>query len=567
MRVRFSARSRTRFSRLSSMLLHLAALAALAASIPASFTQSIQPETIPVRNWSVSGSSDQKPTSNTTGLVFIAITPCRIMDTRAHGGSGKTGKFGTPSLVAGQARIVPVPSSNCGVPVAAAYSVNFVSVTPLGQAVAWVAAWQDDTAWPGTVVLNAVQGGMVDNSAIVSAGADGGIQVLATNNTDLVIDINGYYVHAAAAQGLSGPQGPAGPAGATGATGLRGSIGSAGPTGPAGTQGAIGNTGPAGPAGLTGPAGAQGAIGNTGAAGPAGPTGPAGTQGAIGNSGPAGPAGPTGPAGTQGAIGNTGPAGPAGLTGPAGAQGAIGNTGAAGPAGPTGPAGTQGAIGNSGPAGPAGPTGPAGTQGAIGNTGAAGPAGPTGPAGTQGAIGNTGAAGPGGPTGPAGAQGLIGNTGGTGDTGPTGPPGTGGVLAFADFFALMPPDNAATIAVGTDVQFPQDAPISAGSAITRTGPSTFSLSAIGTYQVMFQVSVNEAGQLNLTINGSELAYTLVGRATGTNQIVGICLVTTTLTNSLLTVRNPAGNSTALTITPLAGGSNPVSSHLVITQIQ
>ena len=444
------------------MLLHLAALAALAASIPASFTQSIQPETIPVRNWSVSGSSDQKPTSNTTGLVFIAITPCRIMDTRAHGGSGKTGKFGTPSLVAGQARIVPVPSSNCGVPVAAAYSVNFVSVTPLGQAVAWVAAWQDDTAWPGTVVLNAVQGGMVDNSAIVSAGADGGIQVLATNNTDLVIDINGYYVHAAAAQGLSGPQGPAGPAGATGATGLRGSIGSAGVAGPAGLQGAIGNTGPAGPAGLTGPAGAQGAIGNTGAAGPAGPTGPAGTQGAIGN---------------------------------------------------------------------------------------------------------TGAAGPGGPTGPAGAQGLIGNTGGTGDTGPTGPPGTGGVLAFADFFGLMPPDNAATIAVGTDVQFPQDGPISAGSAITRTGPSTFSLSAIGTYQVMFQVSVNEAGQLNLTINGSELAYTLVGRATGTNQIVGICLVTTTLTNSLLTVRNPAGNSTALTITPLAGGSNPVSSHLVITQIQ
>ena len=49
-----------------------------------------------------------------------------------------------------------------------------------------------------------------------------------------------------------------------------------------------------------------------------------------------------------------------------------------------------------------------------------------------------------------------------------------GVLAFADFFALMPPDNAATVAPGTDVSFPQDGPTS-GTAITRTGPSTFNL--------------------------------------------------------------------------------------------
>jgi hypothetical protein len=45
------------------------------------------------------------------------------------------------------------------------------------------------------------------------------------------------------------------------------------------------------------------------------------------------------------------------------------------------------------------------------------------------------------------------------------------------------------------------------------------------------------------------------------------LVQTTLVNSLLTVSNPAGNTPALTITPLAGGTNPVSAHLVITRIQ
>src|SRR4029079_11309949 len=101
-----------------------------------------------------------------------------------------------PSLAAGQARVVPVSSSNCGVPVAAAYSMNFVSVTPLGQPVGWIAAWQSDMSWPGTVVLNALQGGVVDNSAMVPAGADGAIQVLATDKADLVIDMNGYYVKA-----------------------------------------------------------------------------------------------------------------------------------------------------------------------------------------------------------------------------------------------------------------------------------------------------------------------------------------------------------------------------------
>jgi len=84
---------------------------------------------------------------------------------------------------------------------------------------------------------------------------------------------------------------------------------------------------------------------------------------------------------------------------------------------------------------------------------------------------------------------------------------------------------------------------------------------------MFQVSVTEPGQLILTLNGADLAYTVVGRATGTSELAGMSLVTTNVINSMLTVRNPAGNSTALTITPLAGGTRPVSAHLVITQIQ
>ena len=129
----------------------------------------------------------------------------------------------------------------------------------------------------------------------------------------------------------------------------------------------------------------------------------------------------------------------------------------------------------------------------------------------------------------------------------------------------MPPDNAATVAPATAVSFPQDGPTS-GTTITRSSASTFNLAAIGNYMVLFQVSVDEAGQLLLKLGATELAYTVVGRATGTSQIIGMCIITTTTINSILSVVNPTGNSTALTITPVAGGTHPVSAHLVITQL-
>lgn len=67
--------------------------------------------------------------------------------------------------------------------------------------------------------------------------------------------------------------------------------------------------------------------------------------------------------------------------------------------------------------------------------------------------------------------------------------------------------------------------------------------------------------------GADLLYTVSGRATGASQIVGMAIVTTTTINSILTLRNPAGNAAALTITPLAGGTRPVSADLVMVQLQ
>ena len=191
---------------------------------------------------------------------------------------------------------------------------------------------------------------------------------------------------------------------------------------------------------------------------------------------------------------------------------------------------------------------------------------PPGPEGPQGPQGPRGPRGPAGPQGQRGETGLPGPQGPAGDIGPQGPQGLpGGVLSYADFYALMPPDNSATIAPGTDVSFPQNGPI-ANTNIGRIGPSSFNLGPIGTYQILFQVGVTEAGQLILKLNDQDLEYTVAGRATGTSQIVGMAVVTTAAVNSVLTVRNPAGNAAALTVTPLAGGTRPVSAHLVITQI-
>lgn len=164
--------------------------------------------------------------------------------------------------------------------------------------------------------------------------------------------------------------------------------------------------------------------------------------------------------------------------------------------------------------------------------------------------------------GPAGAPGIAGAA---GIPGVPGIPGAPGILDFSDFFALMPGDNAATVAANTAVLFPQDG--SSNGSITRLNSSMFLLPTIGTYLVQFQVSVTEAGQLMLRLNGSPIADSVVGRATGTSQIVGLSLVTTTTPNSILEVINPPGNSPALTITPLAGGTHPVSAHLVIIRIQ
>lgn len=135
---------------------------------------------------------------------------------------------------------------------------------------------------------------------------------------------------------------------------------------------------------------------------------------------------------------------------------------------------------------------------------------------------------------------------------------------FSEFFALMPSDNASTVAVGAAVQFPQNG--ATNSAIARSSATQFVLPAIGTYEVAFQVSVTEAGQLALDLDGVIIAKSVVGRDTVTSQIVGHSFITTVSLGQVLRVINPTGNAAALTITASAGGTHAVSANLLVRQV-
>lgn len=70
----------------------------------------------------------------------------------------------------------------------------------------------------------------------------------------------------------------------------------------------------------------------------------------------------------------------------------------------------------------------------------------------------------------------------------------------------------------------------------------------------------------LTLNNVDVASTVTGRATGTNYIAERVLIDVVSINSTLTVRNPAGNAAALTVSPISGGASAVSAHLSIIRL-
>lgn len=133
----------------------------------------------------------------TGGLLFVPLKPCRISDTRNPAGS-----FGGPRLGAHETRSIPVVSSACGVPsTAAAYSLNITAV-PSGP-LSYLTLWPANQSQPLVSTLNSLDGRVKANAAIVPAGAGGAVSVFVTDPSDVVLDINGYFVPATGANGLS----------------------------------------------------------------------------------------------------------------------------------------------------------------------------------------------------------------------------------------------------------------------------------------------------------------------------------------------------------------------------
>jgi len=133
--------------------------------------------------------------SSPAALAFYPLTPCRVADTR-----NAAAPLGGPSLAAQSMRSFPILGSSCGLPAnAQAYSLNFAAV-PQGPSLAYLVAWPAGQVMPPVSSLNDPTGTVVSNAVIVPAGSNGDVSVFATDATDLVIDVNGYFA----------PEGPGG---------------------------------------------------------------------------------------------------------------------------------------------------------------------------------------------------------------------------------------------------------------------------------------------------------------------------------------------------------------------
>jgi hypothetical protein len=168
-----------------------------------------QDQVIPIRNWPAplywqpplseeeKAAKAAEPEPRLAGpitppLVFVGLTPCRVMDTRV--GQGQTGAFGPPTMSGGSSRTVPIPTHpTCAVPgTAKAYSFN-VTVVPQGP-LGFLTIWPTGSAQPLVSTLNAPDGNVTANAAIVPAGTSGSVNIYVTNTTDVIVDINGYYM-------------------------------------------------------------------------------------------------------------------------------------------------------------------------------------------------------------------------------------------------------------------------------------------------------------------------------------------------------------------------------------
>ncbi len=129
---------------------------------------------------------------------FVSVTPCRVVDTR-----NANGALAGPILAGATTRSFPLPqSTTCPLPTnATAYSLN-ITILPTGG-LGYLSIWPTGVTQPVVSTMNDFQQEIISNAAVVPAGTNGAISVYVTDQTNLLIDVNGYFVSVANTSSLS----------------------------------------------------------------------------------------------------------------------------------------------------------------------------------------------------------------------------------------------------------------------------------------------------------------------------------------------------------------------------
>jgi len=131
--------------------------------------------------------AQQSETPASAGLRLVPITPCRLVDTRMP-----NGPFGGPPIQGGTYRSFPVPQGGCGIPANAGAYLLSVTVIPL-PGLGYLTVYPTGENPGVTTTMNSPDGRIKSNAAIVPAGTNGSINVYASDTTDVIIDMFGYF--------------------------------------------------------------------------------------------------------------------------------------------------------------------------------------------------------------------------------------------------------------------------------------------------------------------------------------------------------------------------------------
>jgi hypothetical protein len=120
------------------------------------------------------------PATSGTPLSLYPVAPCRVVDTRQT-----TGSF-SGSLQE------DMTAGSCGIPASAKTVVLNATVVP-SQGLGFLTLWPDGQTQPLASTLNAYDGQVTSNMAIVPTSNSGVIDAFATDLTQLILDTSGYF--------------------------------------------------------------------------------------------------------------------------------------------------------------------------------------------------------------------------------------------------------------------------------------------------------------------------------------------------------------------------------------